>query len=88
MCILQKAGHQNKEIFAESNLNSSVLPMELPDGSQCSLISGVQHLGNEKHRNPGKILTAILSNYSFAIHLWLYGIWANSFGDDVCIFWV
>lgn len=42
-------GQQKEELFSDRSLHSMRLPMELPDGCQHSLLSGVQHLGNETH---------------------------------------
>lgn len=89
LCVLLgKEGHQNKEIFAESSLNSAELPVELSDGSRHSLLSRVQHLGNKKQRDSRKILTAILSSHRFAIESGCRVFGQTDFGDDACIFWV
>lgn len=56
LCVLLgKEGHQNKEIFAESSLNSAELPVELSDGSQHSTCSlGYNIWGIRNREIPGK----------------------------------
>lgn len=82
MCTLTKERAPKwRTIFRES-LNRTGLPMELPDGCQHSLLSGLQHL-RMRHRIPPWGMRSqenvdCSADPSWVCHRkWLQGIWGN-----------
>lgn len=86
--LLQKEGHQNKEIFAESSLNSAELPVELADvlSTHCSLGYNIWEMRNREI--PGKYWLPYWAIMGLQQKVAGGHLGKLSFGDDVCIFWV